>query len=150
VDLYSEKNRTVPFFWDLYTKFEEICFSCEPFLFTFRVDIYEEKMRLLSRKEEIILLAVWKLENKEGAYGVPIRSYIEEMTGIRWLFGAIYAPLGRLVDYGYVESYESDPLPERGGRRKTLYRLTEAGKEALLEVKAMNSCLWGDIPPLVK
>ena len=107
-------------------------------------------MRLLSRKEEIILLAVWKLENNGGAYGVPIRSYIEEMTGIRWLFGAIYAPLGRLVDYGYVEAYESDPLPERGGRRKTLYRLTGAGKEALLEVKAMNTCLWGDIPPLVK
>lgn len=107
-------------------------------------------MRLLSRKEEIILLAVWKLENQGGAYGVPIRGYIEEMTGIKWLFGAIYAPLGRLVDYGYVESYESEPLPERGGRRKILYRLTGAGKEALLEVKAMNACLWGDIPPLVK
>jgi DNA-binding PadR family transcriptional regulator len=107
-------------------------------------------MRLLSRKEEIILLAVWKLQHQEGAYGVTIRSYIEEMTGIRWLFGAIYAPLGRLVDYGYVESLQSEPLPERGGRRKILYRLTGAGKEALLEVKAMNACLWADIPPLFK
>ena len=107
-------------------------------------------MRLLSRKEEIILLAVWKLENQGGAYGVPIRSYIEEKTGIRWLFGAIYAPLGRLVEYGYVESYTSEPIPERGGRRKTLYRLSETGKEALLEVRALNACLWGDIPPLTK
>ena len=107
-------------------------------------------MRLLSRKEEIILLAVWKLENQDGAYGVTIRSYIEQMTGISWLFGAIYAPLGRLVDYGYVESYESVPLPERGGRRKILYRLTQAGIEALLKVKTMNTCLWGDVPPLRK
>lgn len=107
-------------------------------------------MRLLSRKEEIILLAVWKLENQDGAYGVTIRNYIEEMTGIRWLFGAIYAPLGRLVDYGYVEAVESEPLPERGGRRKILYRITQPGKEALLEVRAMNACLWGDIPPLIK
>ncbi len=103
-------------------------------------------MRFLSRKEEIILLAVWKLQ--ANAYGVTIRQYIEEKTGRKWLFGAIYSPLGRLVDNGYVESYESDPLPERGGRRKILYRLTEYGKKALLEIYAINTALWNDIPPL--
>jgi PadR family transcriptional regulator PadR len=107
-------------------------------------------MRLLSRKEEMILLAVWKLQNEDGAYGVTIRSYIEKMTGIKWLFGAIYGPLGRLVDYGYVESYESAPLPERGGRRKILCRLTEKGKKELMTVKELNSTLWADIPPLRK
>jgi DNA-binding PadR family transcriptional regulator len=103
-------------------------------------------MRFLSRKEEIILLAVWKLQ--DNAYGVSIREYIVEKTGCNWLFGAIYSPLGRLVDHGYVESYESDPLPERGGRRKILYRLTEYGKKALLELKTINNALWMDIPPL--
>ncbi len=107
-------------------------------------------MRLLSRKEEMILLAIWKLQNGDGAYGVTIRSYIEKMTGIKWLFGAIYGPLGRLVDYGYVESYASDPLPERGGRRKILYRLTGKGRKELMTVKALNSALWADIPPLEK
>ena len=107
-------------------------------------------MRLLSRKEEMILLSIWKLQDDNGAYGVTIRSYIEKMTGITWLFGAIYSPLGRLVDNGYVESYESDPLPERGGRRKILYRLTEKGKKGLMAVKAMNAALWADIPPLEK
>lgn len=106
-----------------------------------------ENMRLLSRKEEMILLAIWKLQNEDGAYGVTIRSYIERMTGIKWLFGAIYGPLGRLVDYGYVESFESDPLPERGGRRKILYRLTPKGKKELMTVKELNSVLWADIPP---
>ena len=98
----------------------------------------------------MILLSIWKLQDDDGAYGVTIRSYIERMTGIAWLFGAIYSPLGRLVDYGYVESYESDPLPERGGRRKILYRLTEKGKEGLMTAKAMNSALWADSPPLEK
>jgi hypothetical protein len=46
-------------------------------------------MRLLSRKEELILLAVWKLQDRHQAYGVTIREYIEKMSGIRWLFGAI-------------------------------------------------------------
>jgi DNA-binding PadR family transcriptional regulator len=105
-------------------------------------------MRLLSRKEEMILLAIWKLQNDDGAYGVTIRNYIEKITGIRWLFGAIYGPLGRLVDYGYVESYESDPLPERGGRRKILYRLTLKGKTELLTVNKLNKALWQDVSSL--
>lgn len=105
-------------------------------------------MKLLSRKEEMLLLAVWSLQDKEGAYGVTIRRHIEAKTGIRWLFGAIYAPLGRLVDTGYVETYTSDPLPERGGRRKILYRLTPTGEGALLRVREINTALWLDIPRL--
>jgi PadR family transcriptional regulator PadR len=105
-------------------------------------------MRLLSRKEEMILLAVWKLQ--DNAYGVTIREYIEKMTGTRWLFGAIYNPMGRLVDIGYIESYESDPVPERGGRRKTLYRLTSSGKKALVKVREVNAAMWADIPPLME
>ena len=105
-------------------------------------------MRLLSRKEEMILLAIWKLQ--ENAYGVTVREYIERMTGQKWLFGAIYSPLGRLVDWGYVESYESEPLPERGGRRKTLYRLSSEGKKELLRVKELNTAMWLDVPPLTE
>jgi len=107
-------------------------------------------MRLLSRKEELILLAIWKLQDTEGAYGVTIRQYIERMTGIAWLFGAIYSPLARLVRNGLVEARESDPLPERGGRRKILYRLTDEGKDTLRAAKALNASLWNDAPTLVK
>jgi PadR family transcriptional regulator PadR len=107
-------------------------------------------MKLLSRKEELIMLAVWKLQDGEGAYGVTIRQYIERMTGVAWLFGAIYSPLARLVRNGLVEARESDPLPERGGRRKILYRLTEDGKDALRAAKEVNALLWDDAPTLVK
>lgn len=103
-------------------------------------------MKFLSRKEEILLLAIWKLQ--DNAYGVTIRDYIRERTGMSWMFGAIYSPLGRLVDNGYVESFESEPVPERGGRRKVLYRLTDYGKKALIELKEMNQALWLDIPQL--
>jgi len=107
-------------------------------------------MRLLSRKEELILLAVWKLQNGEGAYGVTIREYIERMTGIAWLFGAIYSPLARLLKHGLVEACESEPLPERGGRRKVLYRLTEDGKAALRAMRDLNVSLWDDAPSLLE
>ena len=105
-------------------------------------------MRLLSRKEELILLAVWKLQDRDQAYGVTIREYIEKMSGIRWLFGAIYSPLARLVEHGYVESYESEPIPERGGRKKILYRLTTDGKKALVAVKKLSTSIWDDISPI--
>jgi PadR family transcriptional regulator PadR len=107
-------------------------------------------MRILSRKEELILLAIWKLQDTEGAYGVTIRQYIERMTGIVWLFGAVYSPLARLVENELVEASESEPLPERGGRRKVLYRLTENGKDALRAAKELNAALWGDAPSLLK
>lgn len=107
-------------------------------------------MKLLSRKEELILLAIWKLQDGDGAYGVTIREYIERMTGISWLFGAVYSPLSRLVRDGLVESCESEPLPERGGRRKILYRLTDDGKDALRAAREMNAAFWDDVPSLLK
>ena len=105
-------------------------------------------MRLLSRKEEMLLLAIWKLEEKDRAYGVTIREYIEKTTGVKWRFGAIYSPLSRLVHLGFVESYESTPLPEPGGRRKILYRLTEEGQKELMKIRELNLALWMDSPPL--
>lgn len=96
----------------------------------------------------MILLAIWKLQG--NAYGVTIREYIEEMSGVKWLFGAIYNPLGRLVDMEYVEAYDSDPLPERGGRRKTLYGLTKDGKVALERIRELQAAMWTDVPPLTE
>jgi len=101
-------------------------------------------MKFLSRKEEIILLAVWKMQG--DVYGVTIREYIKQTTGADWLFGAIYAPLGRLVDNGYVRSLKTDPEPVRGGRSKILYELTNNGQKALKELQKMNSSIWNDIP----
>ena len=105
-------------------------------------------MRLLSRKEEIIMLAIWKLQ--DNAYGVTIRAYIEKMTGSKWLFGAIYNPLGKLLNRGYVESFHSEPKSERGGRRKIMYKLTNDGKKALITVREINSAMWLDVPPLTE
>lgn len=107
-------------------------------------------MKLLTRKDELILLAIWKLQDGEGAYGVTIREYIERMTGVAWLFGAIYSPLARLLEAGLVDACESEPVPERGGRRKTLYRLTDDGISALRAMRDLSAALWDDSPGLAK
>lgn len=101
-------------------------------------------MRLLSRKEELILLAVRALD--DNAYGVTIREHIKAQAGIDIRFGAIYTPLARLVDYGLVESYKSEPLNERGGRSRILYRITNAGTAALEKIRAVNEAMWSAQP----
>lgn len=102
-------------------------------------------MKLLTRAEELILLAVWKLE--DNAYCIPIREQISAITGENWSLGSIYMPLDRLVKKGYLKSYLSDSTPERGGRHKRIYELTEEGKKELLRVKKVQVDMWQDVKP---
>jgi PadR family transcriptional regulator PadR len=103
-----------------------------------------EILKLLTRAEELILLAVWKL--KKNAYCVPIRAQISEVTGEHWSLGSIYMPLDRLVKKGYLESFLSDSTPERGGRHKRIYKLTDGGMKALLLVRQVQANMWRDVP----
>jgi PadR family transcriptional regulator PadR len=97
-------------------------------------------MILLSRSEEIVLLAIWKLG--DNAYGVTIRKQVSKDTGHFWSFGAIYKPLKKLTHKNYVEKKSSRPYAERGGRTKYLYTLTADGKKALREIRKIYKSVW--------
>jgi PadR family transcriptional regulator PadR len=97
-------------------------------------------MILLTRSEEIVLLAIWKL--KDNAYGVTIREQVSKDTGHEWSFGAIYKPLKKLVHKAYVEKTTSEPYAERGGRSKYLYSLTAAGEKALKDIRKIYKAVW--------
>jgi len=103
-------------------------------------------MILLSRAEEIILLAVYK--QRGNAYGVTIRGQIHEDIGRYWSFGVIYKTLKKMKAKGYVEKISSVPVSERGGRRKYFYELTPKGISALEKIKSVHSSLWNGIPML--
>ena len=103
-------------------------------------------MKLLSRSEEIVLLAIWKLPG--NAYGVSIRDLVSELTGQDWTLGAIYVPLDKLTRREFVKKYMSHPTANRGGRRKCLYDLTEGGIKALKEIRDIQRALWQDLPEL--
>jgi PadR family transcriptional regulator PadR len=101
-------------------------------------------MRLLSRPEELVLVAVWKL--KESAYCVPIRDFLNKITGKIWSFGSVYDPLERLERKGLLESSVGGATKERGGRSKRIYRLTAAGRQELGEIKALQQAVWSEVP----
>ncbi|MFC2157576.1 PadR family transcriptional regulator [Acidobacteriota bacterium] len=101
-------------------------------------------MMLLSRNEEILLLAIWKLE--KNAYGVTIRDLISEITGYKWTFGAVYVPLDKLTRKGFIQKTISSPTSKRGGRSKCMYDLTKDGRSALKEIRKVHSALWEGVP----
>lgn len=103
-------------------------------------------MLLLSRIEEILLLAIWKL--RDNAYGISIREQIEKNTGDSWLSEAIYAPLGRLKKNGYVETIEDKTSTKKGGRQRIYYKLTKTGMNRLVEIQEVNRVMWHGIPDL--
>ena len=103
-------------------------------------------MKLLSRSEEIVLLTIWKLQG--NAYGIMIREKIYEDTGQEWSIGAVYAPLHRIEKKGFVSSYDGAPVPQRGGRSKVYYKVTDKGKKALRQMKEVNESIWSEAPSL--
>jgi len=87
--------------------------------------------RMLGGFEHLLLLTVLRLD--ERAYGVSIRKEILERAGKDVAIGAIYTALDRLGKKGFVESWLGEPTTERGGRAKRFYRVTSAGRAALVE-----------------
>ena len=103
-------------------------------------------MKYLTRKEELILLAVFRL--KEGAYLVSIRKYLNKNTDRKWSVGNVYVPLDRMEKAGYLESYIGEPTEKRGGKAIKYYRLTKVGVAALEEIKKVNDVMWQGLDEL--
>lgn len=103
-------------------------------------------MDILSRMEELILLSVWKLQKE--AYGLEIRQHLSELTGQDLSVGAVYVPLKRLKKRGYLESWDSEPTEERGGRSKRFFKLTQKGVNALQRVKTVQESAWANLPDI--
>lgn len=101
-------------------------------------------MQFLSRIEEILLLAIWKLG--ENAYGISIREQVENDTGFKWLSGAIYGTLSRLRKNGYVKTAIADNVGDQRGRPRIYYTLTPVGKERLQAIQSLNRVMWENVP----
>ena len=101
-------------------------------------------MKLLSRAEEIILLAIIRLEG--DAYGLSIQDFIRETTSMEWSLAQIYDPLKKLVRKGYVRKGIGESTQIRGGRHKCLYTIAPAGRVALFEIRKVQDLVWGAVP----
>lgn len=96
--------------------------------------------RSLGDLEQSVLIAV--LNRQGNAYGITVQTELEKITGRKLSSGAVYTVLSRLEEKDFLASELGDPTPERGGRRKRLYRVTKNGTNALEATRKHFTNLW--------
>lgn len=106
------------------------------------------KEKGLGEFEELVLLAVCILADRE-AYGVTVKEEVEKHAGRSILLGAVHITLYRLQDKGLLDSDLGGGEPgKRGGRRKRLFKVTDAGLEQLRYAQSVRQKMWQLIPQL--
>jgi DNA-binding PadR family transcriptional regulator len=101
-----------------------------------------EKMKNLTRKEELIMLSILNL--KKNAYLVAIVDHLSLTTEKKVSLTSVHLPLNRLEKNGLIEAEFGEATPVRGGRRKKIYTITKLGFESLEEYKRISDLLWKD------
>ena len=100
----------------------------------------------LGEFELMVMLALIRLG--EDAYGVPIGRAIEESSSREVALGSVYAALERLEQKGFVSSNIGESTPERGGRAKRYFRVTNAGLRQARKTRQTLINLWRGLPQL--
>ena len=94
----------------------------------------------------MVLLAVGTLYME--AYAVSIMKVIIENSNRAPDVTAIHSVLRRLEKKGFVQSSMGGAIAERGGRRKRLFTLTQAGRRVLDDIMETRSALYNKLPKL--
>jgi DNA-binding PadR family transcriptional regulator len=100
----------------------------------------------LGEFEEIILTMVAALQQE--AYGAMIAEEIETRLDRSVKLSAVHVTLYRLQDKGMIDSHMGGGTSERGGRRKRIYSVTDAGMATLRDIQEKRIRLWKMIPQL--
>ena len=90
---------------------------------------------------EFVVLAIVCQRGRE-AYGAAIRRDVMAQTRRDYSIGAIYSTLARLEEKRFVESFESDPLPVRGGRSRRYFVPTGTGRAELRRTMDVKRRFW--------
>lgn len=104
---------------------------------------------ILGEFEQMVLLAILRLERAgdEGVYGVPIVEEIRARTGRSVSRASVYVTLRRLEKKQLLESWMSEPTPERGGKPKRCVRVEPGAVTLLREQRGMMDALWEGLDP---
>ena len=100
----------------------------------------------LGEFEELVLTMVGILQDE--AYGNAIVAEIMQRLGRECNLSAVHVTLYRLEDKGFVKSQMGGATHARGGRRKRIFTITNAGLAMLKSMKEARVDLWKLIPQL--
>ncbi len=94
--------------------------------------------------EELVLLIVAVLGQQ--AYGVKIMDEIQMQTGRNVNISAVHTALDRLERKLFLSSHMGGATPERGGRSKRFFKVTNLGLQVLEINRSMRNALYDQIP----
>ncbi len=94
--------------------------------------------------EEIVLLLVAYYDG--DSYGLSITKAIEDDINRPVTLSSVHTALYRLEEKGLVVSSIGGATKKRGGRRKRLFEITDAGKKALVRARDSRRILYDKIP----
>jgi PadR family transcriptional regulator, regulatory protein PadR len=100
----------------------------------------------LGEFEELVLTMVAALQQE--AYGASIADEIQTRLKRDVTLSAVHVTLYRLEDKGYIKSALGGATSERGGRRKRIFSITNAGLAMLKAMKESRIELWNMVPQL--
>ncbi len=100
----------------------------------------------LGEFEELVLTMVALLQ--EDAYGNSIVNEIKQRVDRECNLSAVHVTLYRLEDKGLIKSKMGGATNARGGRRKRIFTITNAGLSMLRVMKEARIDLWKLIPRL--
>lgn len=103
-------------------------------------------MGTLGDLQHLVLLAILRLGSE--AYGVSIRDEIRRTAGRDLTLGAIYSALRRLEGQRLVSSRKGEPEPVTGGRAKTFFQVTAAGRRSLHDAQREMQRMVEGLPGL--
>lgn len=100
----------------------------------------------LGELEELILLSVGILY--DDAYGIAIQKEIKLRCNRSITISSVHSVLCRLEEKGYLSARYDGATPERGGRRKRLFRVTSSGQAVISEMRNLRNDMWEAIPKI--
>ena len=100
----------------------------------------------LGEFEELVLLSVGILF--DNAYSVAIQHELNKQTGRKVSISSVHAAVYRLEEKGLLNSRMGDLTQERGGKRKRIFTISHAGKEALEKANELRNRMRNQIPDM--
>jgi DNA-binding PadR family transcriptional regulator len=92
--------------------------------------------------QNLAMLAVARLG--PAAWAKEIRVELRDVAGRDVSVSTVFVTLTRLEDQGFLASRRGS-APERGGRARRIFALTDAGWAALRETRAASERMWAGL-----
>ncbi|WP_436517599.1 PadR family transcriptional regulator [Ekhidna sp. To15] len=98
----------------------------------------------LGEFEELVLLTVGILY--DNAYSVAIQRELNKQTDRKVSISSVHAAVYRLEEKGLLNSRMGEMSSERGGKRKRLFTISQAGKVSLETANELRNRMRNQIP----